>query len=188
MIVTISGASGVGKSAVMDALLRRIPESQPLVSCTTRDPRPTDLPREYLHFTDAEFDAEIAERRFLWIGEAHGARYGRHKNMVRRALETDHAYFVGTLSLDVIEALLAFADQHGQRSAVHSFYIFSPSEEILRARLIGRGDNPASVEGRIADCRGWDEEARRAIVPFHAIQDRDDLEEKVRAVLAHLPR
>lgn len=46
MIVTLSGASGVGKTTIERSLLKRLANAEAVVSVTTRDRRDNDSPGE----------------------------------------------------------------------------------------------------------------------------------------------
>ena len=50
----ISGPSGVGKSTVLNELLKEYPDLYFSVSATTRAPRPTETPDVDYHFIEAE--------------------------------------------------------------------------------------------------------------------------------------
>src|SRR5258708_40128250 len=86
-IVTITGASGSGKTSVARELLKIIPSAKLVLSITTRPPRESDLPDEYrTNVPLAEFEKRSQNNEFLWEVEAHGNRYGTLRASVNEAL------------------------------------------------------------------------------------------------------
>ena len=80
----LSGPSGVGKSTVIDLLLRG--QDVPLrlsVSATTRSPRPNEVDGKQYHFwTQQRFLAEIDAGGFLEWAQVHGRYYGTLRSEV----------------------------------------------------------------------------------------------------------
>src|SRR5262245_58432351 len=77
IVFIVSGPSGAGKSTLTEALLARIPDLKPSISCTTRPARPTERDGREYHFIDRD---EFLRRRdahlFAEWAEVHGALYG----------------------------------------------------------------------------------------------------------------
>lgn len=79
MLVIISGPSGVGKDAVIDALRRRNrrPDYHYVVTCTTRARRPGEVDGLSYHFLDVgRFIALRDAGELLEANEVHGNWYG----------------------------------------------------------------------------------------------------------------
>src|SRR6516164_3727357 len=80
----LSGPSGVGKSTLIDLLLRG--QDVPLrlsVSATTRSPRPNEVDGKQYHFwTQQRFLAEIDAGGFLEWAQVHGRYYGTLRSEV----------------------------------------------------------------------------------------------------------
>lgn len=79
-LFVVSGASGVGKTTVVDKFLHQFADVyniDKVVAYTTRSPRPGDVNGVDYHFiSDEEFEAKIKEGFFLeWSGE-YGSLYG----------------------------------------------------------------------------------------------------------------
>src|SRR3954470_8798557 len=147
-VFVITGPSGVGKGTLIRTLLERVPELELSVSATTRAPRPGEVDGEHYHFlSDAEFDRRVLEGDFLEHAGYSGRRYGTLRSELERRLTTGASV--------VLEIEVQGARQVAQAipEAVRIF-VKPPSEEALRARLVGRGtDRPEQVEARLATAR-----------------------------------
>ncbi len=174
-IMTITGASGAGKTSIASELLRLKPDRKLVISLTTRDPRPSDLPGEYrCNVPIAEFEEST---KFIWVVSAHSNRYGTLLESVNTALaeETLRAMIL------VPEAvgLLRKHTKTKREGSVLSFYLLSPPEEELRRRMKLRGEDEATIEKRIKDCKEWDEEARRSDTPYIFVSNNVDKEAEI---------
>ncbi|MBO0851226.1 MAG: 50S ribosome-binding GTPase, partial [Pseudonocardia sp.] len=77
-LVVLAGPSGVGKSTVVAALRRELPQLYFSVSATTREARPGEVEGRDYHFVDdTEFDRMIASGALLEWAEIHG---GMHRS------------------------------------------------------------------------------------------------------------
>ncbi len=139
LLVIISGPSGVGKDTIIDALRARPrdPDYHYVVTCTTRGPRPGEVPGSSYHFlTRPEFKELRAAGELLEANEVHGNWYGTPRREVASALADGHDVI---LKIDVQgakvvkervpEALLVF--------------IVPPSLEALFQRLRSRATESA---------------------------------------------
>jgi guanylate kinase len=139
MLVIISGPSGVGKDAVIDALRRRgrTPDYHYVVTCTTRARRPGEIDALSYHFLDR--DAFIALRdagELLEANEVHGNWYGTPRTQVREALVSGH---------DVILKIDVQGAQVVKENVPEAILIFivPPSLESLFQRLKSRATETA---------------------------------------------
>jgi guanylate kinase len=92
-LVIISGPSGVGKDTIIDALRARPrdPDYHYVVTCTTRGPRPGEVPGvSYQFLTIAEFAQLRDTGELLEWAEVHGNWYGTPRREVARALAEGH--------------------------------------------------------------------------------------------------
>lgn len=160
-ILTLTGASGAGKTAIIRAFLKQNPESKLITSFTTRSPRDSDIPGEYDYNLPLEFFEE--RDKFLWVIRAHGNTYGTTKESVRAALSSDVVHLM-ILTPEAIPLLLAaIAEFGGTDNALAPFYVLSPKTSELERRLYAKY---SFVKKRISDCQKWDREALASDVPY----------------------
>jgi guanylate kinase len=147
-VFVITGPSGVGKGTLIRSLLERVPELQLAVSATTRDPRPGEHDGVDYHFlSEAEFDGRVINGEFVEHADYSGRRYGTLRAELERRLGE------GASVVLEIEVQGARQVREAMPDAVRIF-VAPPSEEALRARLVGRGtDRPDQVEARLATAR-----------------------------------
>lgn len=179
VILTFSGASGVGKSTLIARLIAETPGSGYLQSTTTRQPRAKDAPGEYEFVTDDEFDRLVASEAFAWKTDVAQKRYGTRAQYIRDALRSETWRFAA-LDVSGVCALQAAARELGLMSAVRSIYILSPQTDVLRTRMRSRGDTDTQIESRLTACASWDTEALHAsCVRLEFTRDHDRLDEKL---------
>lgn len=135
-LFVISGASGVGKSTVLKAVMDQREDLRFSVSATTRAPR--DGEQEGIHYyfvTKERFEKMIAGNEFLEYDAHMDNYYGTPTQQLEEKL------MQGSVILD-IEPNGAFAVKAKRPDAVLIF-IAPPSQEELEHRLRGRGDTSA---------------------------------------------
>ena len=134
----------MGKGTLIRSLLQRLPQLQLSVSATTRSPRPGEQHGvDYWFLSDADFDERIAEGDFVEHANYSGKRYGTLRS------ELDQRTRAGVPVVLEIELQGARQVRESLPEAVQIF-IAPPSEDALRARLVGRGtDDPAQIDARL---------------------------------------
>jgi guanylate kinase len=181
-VFVITGPSGVGKGTLIRGLRERLPQLELSVSATTRPPRPGERDGIDYHFlTDAEFDGLLSEGAFVEHATYSGNRYGTLRSELERRLDRGAPV--------VLEIEVQGARQVKERMPdAQTVFIAPPSEEALRARLIGRGTDAAvEVEERMRTAVR--ELSSRAEFGQVVVNDRleeatDRLEQIVRRALA----
>lgn len=191
MIVTISGASGVGKTTIEKSLLKRLPNVEVVVSITTRCKRDNDNPDEYRYISKLFFRFLGKLGVFLWTVNTHDNWYGTLESSVRRALKRYDDISMMILVPDRVKNIWDYAREHGYEEFVLSFYILSPSQATLKERLGKRGDSESEIAKRIRDCELWDAEAQRAqlngsISYVFINNDTNDPEDAVNDIISHV--
>jgi guanylate kinase len=147
-VFVITGPSGVGKGTLIRTLRERVPELELSVSATTRRPRPGETHGVDYHFlSDDEFEDRVQQGDFVEHADYAGRRYGT----LREELATRAAGNRPVLL--EIEVQGARQVREAMPEAVQVF-IAPPSEEALRARLVGRGtDSQEEVAHRLDTAR-----------------------------------
>lgn len=143
------------------------------MSATTREPRPGEADGVDYHFlSEDEFERRVDVGEFVEHASYSGRRYGTLRSELQRSLEAGRPVVLE------IEVQGARQVRDAVPDAVQIF-IAPPSEDALRARLIGRGtDEPEAVEARLATAR--EELAAQREFPHVVVNDR--LEDAVKAL------
>ena len=134
----------MGKGTLIRSLLQRLPQLQLSVSATTRSPRPGEQHGvDYWFLSDADFDERVRAGDFVEHATYSGRRYGTLRS------ELDRRTQAGVPVVLEIELQGARQVREAMPEAVQIF-IVPPSEDALRARLVGRGtDDPEQIEARL---------------------------------------
>lgn len=143
------------------------------MSATTREPRPGEADGVDYHFlAEDEFERRVQAGEFVEHASYSGRRYGTLRSGLQRSLAAGRPVVLE------IEVQGARQVRDAMPDAVQIF-IAPPSEEALRARLVGRGtDAPEEVEARLATAR--EELAAQREFPHVVVNDR--LEDAVQAL------
>ncbi|MFQ5916964.1 MAG: guanylate kinase [Candidatus Binatia bacterium] len=138
-LYVISGPSGVGKSAIITGLRKKILDLEYSISHTTRKPRSTEANGVNYHFVDREtFREMIGDGAFVEWAEIYNDYYGTSFSGLRD--QTDRG-------LDVLMDL----DSQGAKNIKEQFeesvliYVLPPSLEILETRLRERAKDDEKV-------------------------------------------
>lgn len=145
-LVIFSAPSGSGKSTLVKYLMEQEPSFGFSISATSRPPRGEEQNGvEYFFFTPDEFRAKIEGDEFVEYEEVYPGRfYGTLKSQVEKQLEKQNILF----DVDVVGGR-NLKNYYGERALF--IFVKAPSIDVLRQRLIGRGDtSPEEIEKRIA--------------------------------------
>jgi guanylate kinase len=138
-LVILSGPSGVGKDTIIDALRARPrdPDYHYVVTCTTRAPRPGEVPGiSYQFLSHAAFAKLRDAGELLESAEVHGNWYGTPRRETWQALAEGHDVI---LKIDVQGASAV-----KQRvPAALLVFLVPPSMEALFQRLRSRATETA---------------------------------------------
>jgi guanylate kinase len=147
-LVVVSGPSGVGKSTVVQAVLRQAPEVWLSVSATTRAARPGEVHGEHYFFlSQAEFDELVAKGEFLEWATFAGNSYGTPRGPVN---ERRSQGIPVVLEIELFGARQVRKADPGARLV----FLAPPSWEVLEGRLRGRGtESPEAVTARLEAAR-----------------------------------
>jgi guanylate kinase len=144
-IILLTGASGAGKSTVLDTLLmQRTNPIKKFVTCTTRPMRPGERDgREYHFLTRDAFEKNIAHGRFYEWAVVYNNYYGSSKTEMARLLKGKKAI---VMILDV-QGTRTIKRHHPEAISI---FIDAPTPS-LRARLKDRGSDMNDMKRRLAE-------------------------------------
>jgi guanylate kinase len=144
-LITIAAASGSGKTSLVKALTRLLPNLAVSISHTTRPIREGEANRvHYLFISKQKFLEMIAANEFLEHAEVFGHYYGTSRSWVERTLH---------LGIDVILEIdwQGAAQIRKLYPLSTSIFILPPSIKALRERLLHRQqDSLDIIEQRLA--------------------------------------
>ena len=144
-VIIFSAPSGSGKSTLVRYLMSKDDSFAFSVSATSRPPRGEERNGvEYFFFTPEEFRAKIIANEFVEYEEVYPGRfYGTLKSQVEEQLKVQNILF----DVDV-KGGCNLKKYYGSRALF--IFVQAPSIDVLRERLIGRGDTAAEeIEKRI---------------------------------------
>jgi guanylate kinase len=172
--IVVSGPSGVGKTTVVDACLRRDPMLRASVSATTRPPREGEIEGESYFFVSEDDFVALKKGKLIEWAVVHGHQYG-----------TPRAFVDGELARgkDVVLNIDVQGGAAVKKAFPHAVLIFilPPTFETLEKRIRMRGtDGPKEIEKRLANARREMEFAK----DYGYILVNDKLEETVGAIEA----
>jgi len=143
-LVVLSGPSGVGKTTVCRAVVKRLGLAES-TSATTRKIRPGETDgADYYFLSREEFERRIAAGRFVEWAEVFGQLYGTPVEEVERARAAGR-----TLLLEIdVQGGIQIKRKFPEAMAI---LLLPPEPQALRARLSRRGtEAPEEAERRFA--------------------------------------
>jgi guanylate kinase len=171
--VILSAPSGGGKTTIAKALLARRGDLGYSVSCTTRAPRPSEVPgRDYYFMTRAEFIADREKGKFAESAEVHGNLYGTLRSEVERVLAGGQHV---VMDIDV-QGAVQFQRAFPQAVTI---FILPPSAEVLLDRLRARKtESAAQLAARLQSAL----QELQQVDEYEYVIVNDDLERAVASV------
>jgi guanylate kinase len=177
LIIVVSGPGGVGKSTIVEALVRRDDRLWLSRSWTTRERRPGEAADAYVFVTREQFQQRITNNGFLEWTEFIGNMYGTPNpeapigRDIVLEIEVDGASQVKKMHPDAV-----------------LLFVLPPTREEQRARLQGRGDVEQKVEQRLQKAED-EEPIGKALADYVLINDDlsatiDEMLELINAVRA----
>ena len=151
VFILIAGPAGSGKTTLCERLVAEHPEIQRVVTATTRPMRPGEVNGVHYHFlTNEQFDAALARGEFLEWACVHGKnRYGTLRRAVFDRLAAGKS-LIAAIDVQGVRSVCAVAEQDtALRRALTTVFVAPATIDELRARLGGRGDDPADVDRRM---------------------------------------
>lgn len=176
MILTLTGASGAGKTTISERLISLSPTVRFLISYTTRAARPSDLPGEFAYLSNSDFDRMKEDGAFLWTAQVADTRHGTAERSLKEAFDDENTISIMILVPEVLTTLYAFADRIGKRASLRSVLIRTPDESVLRARMRKRGDEDEKIDARIVATLTYEARARETGIDFIEIENEGAVE------------
>ncbi len=177
VLVVLSGPSGVGKDATLQAMQRRNTPFYFVVTATTRPKRPNEVDGVDYHFVSmGEFAEMITNGELLEHATVYGDYKGIPKKHVREALASgkDVIMRIDVQGAETIRKLIP--------EAVTIFLTAESEEELVRRLHERKTETPEKLKMRIATAR---EELKRYTEFDYVVVNRDShLEETVNTVLS----
>ncbi|NOY26254.1 MAG: guanylate kinase [Oligoflexia bacterium] len=176
-LFVVSGASGTGKTTLVQEALRHIPGLGFSVSATTRPMRPGEVDGRDYHFIDRpRFDAMVSSGELLEWAEVYGQRYGTPRAPVDAAMARGDSVL---LDIDVQGARQVRA---AMPQAV-TIFVLPPDIQTMERRLRARStDSDAVIAHRMANAQK--QLAGAAEVDFVVVNDDlESAQDQLQAVL-----
>ena len=150
-LIILAGPAGVGKSTLCDRVVREVPGFERVITATTRPPRPNEVDgRDYHFLSEAEFDARREAGAFLeWAWVHRKYRYGTLKSAVLDQLP--RTSLIMNIDVQGVRSLRAAAQTEPRlRGRVITMFVAPDSMDVLRERILGRGEmSAAELERRL---------------------------------------
>lgn len=149
-LFVVSGPSGVGKNTILNRVVAGRENVQYSISATSRAKRPGEIDgKSYFFVTREQFEAMLQQGELLEYAEYVGNYYGTPLKPIEQATQ---AGIDVVMDLDVVGALKI---RKRVENAVLVF-VAAPSFDVIRQRLIHRGDvAPDVMESRLERAR-WE--------------------------------
>jgi guanylate kinase len=158
LIVTITGSSGAGKST-LESKLSQYYGGGRVITIATRPPRDSEIPGVHYHFeTTKTLDSR---NDLLWKVTIHGSIYSVSEDAFFKALkETGGIAFVSITPERHQFVRDWFAPKGIKTLAIH---LLPPTETVLRARLMNRGESPGMIQKRLMDSTKFEKNSQSVI-------------------------
>jgi len=142
----VSAPSGAGKTSLVKQLLASVPQLAVSISHTTRAMRPGERDGEdYFFVSHAEFQKMLNDLAFLEHAQVFDHYYGTAEQTVIDRLKGGYDVILEIDWQGAAQVKTLFPDSL-------SIFILPPSIEVLRQRLLGRGqDNEVTIGRRMRD-------------------------------------
>jgi len=174
-LLVLSGPSGAGKGTLVERLVRSRPDCVFSISATTRPRREGEEDGvQYEFVSREEFERRRSAGLFLEWAEVHGHLYATPARFVDEGVKRGD---IVVLDVDVQGG----ASVRRARTEAVSVFIYPPSIDALRQRLLGRNTDAADVvERRLRNAPGELSQYRE----YDYLVVNDDLEQAVAGLTA----
>lgn len=146
MLILISGVSGVGKNTVIKELLAMRKNLFYVYSGTTREKRKSEIEKNYIHMTKAEFCEREKNGEFFETQEVHGFMYGVLKSSLDEAQEKPFNDYIKDIDVFGNKKIRSFMKD---KAKVVSIFLDAP-DDVLKERLKNRGETEERIKVRLS--------------------------------------
>lgn len=145
VLFVLSSPSGGGKTTICQATLKRLPQLAYSVSFTTRRARPGEIEgKDYFFISRQAFKEKIKREEFIEWAEIYGNLYGTSQKFIDEKLEEGKDVL---LDID-IQGANEIKKKKGDSACL--IFLLPPSLEVLKLRLIKRGEPEEEIERRLS--------------------------------------
>lgn len=171
--IILSAPSGGGKTTIAKALLAGRKDIGYSVSCTTRQPRPGEIPeKDYYFISRTEFLAKRERGEFAESAEVHGNLYGTLRSEVLKVLESGRHVL---MDVDV-QGAVQFTRVFPQSVTI---FILPPSAEVLLDRLRKRQtESPQGLADRLQSAL----QELQSVDEYEYVVVNDDLDQAIQRI------
>ena len=184
-ILTLSGASGSGKTTIARELLKNKEFSTSafrlIESFTTRQPRTSDLIGEYVYVNQESFEKIKSGSAFIWTTSVRESSYGTLRNSIDLALCSDYRISLMLLVPETVKILYDYFPK--KHNLLRSLFV-ETAPEIISRRMAS--EDPKVVAKRLNDQRDWKAQMMETGVRFETISNNGELGETIKMVLGGL--
>ncbi len=177
MFIVLSGISASGKNTVMNRLLKERENLRILKNSTgtTRTPRPSDSENNtYVFMSKEDFEKGIENGIFYEYENVHGNYYGTLISRLQHVVDNPELDFMRDIDVKGNRNLKKFFEG---KCPMVSIFLDAP-DEVIRHRLLERGDNPDDIEKRLS--RGQFERSYKD--DYDIVIDNIDIEKTIRII------
>jgi len=181
-LIIISGPSGVGKTTLYKAVLKRFPDVLYSVSHTTRKPRYDEQQGVDYHFiSEVDFKKRIQEGRWAEWAVVHGHYYGTSADFLNKGLSSGHDILLDIDVQGTMQILKHFPDSI-------TVFLLPPSMDDLKNRLRLRGsDSGPDIEKRLLNAKK--EMEKKDTYRYVVVNDHlNDFPYEIRDIIRHPSR
>lgn len=146
MLIVLSGVSGSGKNTVIDNLIKNNKNFRVFKSATTRKARNEEKKKGvYIFLSEEEFNEKIRNNQFFEYEKVHDNFYGILKDQLELVSKNKELNYIRDIDVNGNIKLRNYFP----RDEILSIFLDAP-DEILKERLIKRGEKKESIEKRLA--------------------------------------
>lgn len=176
-LVVISGPSGSGKNAVTNGLLKKLPNSTRLVTCTTRKKRRNEKHgKDYYFISKQEFKKKIKQNDFLEWAIVHKKHYYGNSKKILEKLQKKYKMVIAVIDVQGAETYRKLNIPH------ISIFINVESKQNLISRIKNRNNNMSKNKLKLRLASAISEIKHAKKYDYQVINHENKLDETIEKV------